>query len=53
MDKITLFERAEALGVFVIGNDDLEKLLEAIHEAESALMLLRHEVERKIAGIPE
>jgi hypothetical protein len=46
-----LFERAEALGVFIVGNDDLEMLLEAVHEHEGKLMLLRHAIERRIADI--
>jgi hypothetical protein len=45
-----LHERAEALGVLVVG-DDLEKLLEAVHEQEGKLMLLRHAIERRIADI--
>jgi hypothetical protein len=48
---IDLFERAEALGVFVLGNDDLEALLEAVHENEGKLMRLRHAIERRIACI--
>jgi hypothetical protein len=51
MEEVTLFERAEALGVFILGNDDLEALLEAIHARESDLMLLRHAIERRIASI--
>jgi hypothetical protein len=47
-----LFERAEALGVFVLGNDDLEALLEAIHARESDLMLLRHAITRELAKLP-
>jgi hypothetical protein len=46
----SLFERAEALGVFIAEND-FEKLLNAIHEQESKLMDLRHDVQRRIAGI--
>ena len=49
-DEPGLFERADALGVSIIEND-YEKLLDAIHEQETQLMFLRHDVERKIAGI--
>jgi hypothetical protein len=56
-----LFVRAEALGVSVTRHrgpsrsvdldHDLEKLLEAVHEQEGKLMLLRHAIERRIADI--
>jgi hypothetical protein len=38
--------------VFVLGNDDLEALLEAIHQRESDLMLLRHAVTRRLCELP-
>jgi hypothetical protein len=47
-----LFERAEALGVSVVGPDDLERLLDAIQARETELMLLRHAVTRALAGLP-
>jgi len=48
-----LYERAEALGVSIVGGvfPDLETLLEAVHEHEGKLMLLRHAIERRIANI--
>lgn len=46
----SLFEQADALGVSVV-EDDYEELLDAIHERETELMLLRHDVQRKMAGI--
>jgi hypothetical protein len=49
--KPDLFDRAALLGVDVVG-DDLERLLEAIHERESALMLLRHAVTRRLCELP-
>lgn len=52
MEKPSLFERAEALGVDCVENDFL-KLLEAVHEREDALMRLRHDIQRRIAGIVE
>lgn len=47
-----LFDRAEALGVAVIG-DDLESLLDSIQQRETELMLLRHAVTRRLAGLPD
>jgi hypothetical protein len=52
MEEVTLFERAEALGVFILGNDDLERLLEAVHEHEGKLMLLRHAITRALCEFP-
>ena len=46
-----LFERAAALGIRVVACEDLEALLEAVHEREGKLMLLRHAIERRIADI--
>lgn len=46
----SLFGLAEDLGVFVVGHDYVE-LLSAIHKRETKLMVLRHAVERQIAGI--
>ena len=46
--EFDLFERADALGVSVVG-DDYEKLLDAIHEREMELMDLRHAVQRRLA----
>jgi hypothetical protein len=46
-----LFQRAIALGVVVVDDDDLERLLEAVHEQAGKLMLLRHAIERRIADI--
>jgi hypothetical protein len=55
--SIDLFVRAEALGVVVsgfgVGADDLERLLEAIHQREGELMLLRYAVTRRLAGLPD
>jgi hypothetical protein len=51
-DDWPLLERAEALGVSVIG-DDLESLLDSIQQRETELMLLRHAVTRRLAGLPD
>jgi hypothetical protein len=48
---IGFFDRAEALGVCVIENSYL-KLLDAIHEHETKLMVLRHDLQRHIANAP-
>jgi len=51
-----VFERAEALGVVVsgfgVGADDLERLLEAIHQREGELTLLRYAVTRRLSQLP-
>jgi hypothetical protein len=44
------FERADALGVSVVG-DDYNKLLDAIYEHETKLMILRHELSLHVAGV--
>ncbi len=46
----SLFLEAESLGVVIIENDYV-KLLDAIHEQESKLMMLRHKVQRRVAQI--
>lgn len=43
-----LWDQAEALGVLLIVGDDLETLLEAVHEHEGKLMELRHRIERHL-----
>jgi hypothetical protein len=48
-----LFKQAAALGVFIVGNDDLERLLEAVHAREGQLMLLRHAIIRELAKLPD
>ena len=50
MKEPDFFERADFLGVSIVG-DDYDKLLDAIHEHETKLMILRHEIQRHIAGV--
>lgn len=50
--EISVFDRAEELGVFVKNRTDLVALIEEIHRRESQLMGLRHRAEQELIRSP-